>query len=83
VGGYRVDIAVRHPQDPERFVLAIECDGPNFSSAPACRDREIGRAGVLARMGWTVHRAFSAAWYKDPETELNRLVESYRAATLK
>ncbi|MGE0602055.1 MAG: DUF4011 domain-containing protein [Dehalococcoidia bacterium] len=83
VGGYRVDIAIRHPQDPERYVLAIECDGPNFSGAPACRDREIGRAGVLARMGWTIHRAFSAAWFKDPEAELHRLVESYRAATLK
>ncbi len=83
VGGYRVDIAVRHPQEPERFVLAIECDGPNFSEAPACRDREIGRAGVLTRMGWNIHRSFSTAWHKDPEAELARLLESYRAASLK
>jgi hypothetical protein len=80
VGGYQVDIAIRHPQDPERFVLAVECDGPTFFSAPAARDREIGRAGVLTRMGWKVHRAFAPAWYRDPEGELARLLERYRAS---
>ena len=82
VGGYRVDIAVRHPDDPERFVLAIECDGPNYSGAPAARDRELARAAVLSRMGWNVHRAFATNWYRNPEAELNRLLERYRQATL-
>ena len=82
VGGYQVDIAIRHPQDPERFVLAIECDGPTFYTAPAARDRELGRQGVLKRMGWNVHRVFAPAWYRNPEAELARLLEAYRAATL-
>ena len=82
VGGYQVDIAVKHPEDPERFVLAIECDGPTFYSAPAARDRELGRHGVLKRMGWNVHRVFAPAWYRNPEAELGRLLEAYRAATL-
>jgi superfamily I DNA and/or RNA helicase len=80
VGGYQVDIAVRHPEEPERFVLAIECDGPTFFNAPAARDRELGRQGVLTRMGWNVHRTFAPAWYRDPEAELARLLERYRAA---
>jgi hypothetical protein len=80
VGGYQVDIAVKHPQDPERFVLAIECDGPTFYGAPAARDREMGRQGVLTRMGWNVHRVFAPAWYRNPEAELTRLLERYRAA---
>ncbi len=82
VGGYQVDIGVRHPDDPERFVLAIECDGPTYSGAPAARDRDLGRGGCLQRMGWTVHRVFAPAWYRAPEAELNRLLERYRAATL-
>jgi len=80
VGGYQVDIAVRHPDDPERFVLAIECDGPSFFTAPACRDREIGRQGVLTRMGWNLHRAYAPAWYRHPEGELNRLLAAYQTA---
>lgn len=80
VGGYRVDIAVRHPQDPERFVLAVECDGPTYFTAPACRDRDLGHTGVLKRMGWQVHRVHAPAWYRDPEAELQRILERYRAA---
>jgi hypothetical protein len=82
VGGYRVDIAIRHPEDPERFVLAIECDGPGYWSAPAAKDRELGRRAVLTRMGWQVHRVFAPAWYRDPGTELERLLERYRQALL-
>jgi very-short-patch-repair endonuclease len=80
VGGYRVDIAVRHPQDPERFVLAVECDGPTYFTAPACRDRDLGHTGVLKRMGWQVHRVHAPAWYRNPEAELQRILERYRAA---
>lgn len=80
VGGYRVDIAVRHPQDPERFVLAVECDGPTYFTAPACRDRDLGHTGVLKRMGWQVHRVHAPAWYRNPEAELQRILDRYRAA---
>jgi len=82
VGGYRVDIAVRHPHDRERFVLAVECDGPGYSGAPAARDRELGRRAALERMGWNVHRVFAPAWLRDPHAELTRLLERYRQATL-
>jgi very-short-patch-repair endonuclease len=80
VGGYRVDIAVRHPADRERFVLAVECDGPTYFAAPACRDRDLGHTGVLKRMGWQVHRVHAPAWYRHPEAELERILERYRAA---
>lgn len=80
VGGYRVDIAVCHPSDSERFVLAVECDGPTYFNAPACRDRDLGHAGVLRRMGWQVHRVHAPAWYRNPEAELQRILERYRAA---
>uniref|UniRef100_UPI002ADE15F5 AAA domain-containing protein n=1 Tax=Tepidiforma sp. TaxID=2682230 RepID=UPI002ADE15F5 len=79
-GGYTVDLALAHPGDPERYVLGILCDGPGWWSAPACRDREIGNAAVLRRMGWRIHRVFAGAWFRDPETELARVLEAYRAA---
>jgi len=79
-GGYRVDIAIRHPEDAERFVLAVECDGPTYFNAPACRDRDLGHAGVLKRMGWQVHRVLAPAWYRNPEAELQRILDHYRAA---
>lgn len=80
VGGYRVDIAVAHPDDRERFVLAVQCDGPSYYTAPACRDRDLGHPFVLGRMGWKTHRVFSPAWYREPEAELARVLDAYKAA---
>ena len=80
VGGYRVDIAVSHPDDPERFVLAVQCDGPSFYHAPACRDRELGHPFVLGRMGWRLHRVLAPAWFRDPDGETARVLDAYRAA---
>lgn len=80
VGGYRVDIAVRHPQDAERFVLAVQCDGPTYFNAPACRDRDLSHTFVLKRMGWQVHRVHAPAWFRDPQAELQRILDHYRSA---
>jgi DNA polymerase III delta prime subunit len=79
-GGYTVDLALAHPGDPERYVLGIECDGPGYRAVPACRDREVGNPAVLRRMGWNLHRVLAAAWYRDPEAELARILERYEAA---
>ncbi|MGG5823060.1 hypothetical protein [Falsiroseomonas sp. HW251] len=35
VAGYRIDLAVRHPEETERFVLGIECDGATYHRASA------------------------------------------------
>lgn len=31
--GYRIDLAVLHPDDPNRYVLGIGCDAAMFHSA--------------------------------------------------
>jgi hypothetical protein len=31
-------------------------------------------------MGWQVHRVHAPAWYRNPEAELQRILERYRAA---
>jgi hypothetical protein len=38
--GYFIDIGVRDPAYPGRYVLAIECDGASYHSAPSARDRD-------------------------------------------
>ncbi|MGE5595129.1 MAG: AAA domain-containing protein [Hyphomicrobiales bacterium] len=77
---YRVDFAVRHPEDPERFVLAIECDGPNYQRVPTARDRDRLREQVLAGLGWRYHRIWSTDWYLRKEEEADRAVRAYQEA---
>lgn len=71
--GFRIDMAVRHPAKPGMFVLGVECDGYQYHSSPAARDRDRLRDQVLEGLGWTMHRIWSTAWYRDREIEEKRL----------
>ena len=78
--GFYIDMAVRHPADPGRFVLGIECDGAMYHCWRAARDRDKLRQQVLENRGWKLHRIWSTDWFSDPERELRRTVEAIQAA---
>jgi hypothetical protein len=74
VRGYRIDVGVRHPDLPGRFILGIECDGATYHSSKVARDRDRLRQTVLERLGWTIHRVWSTDWFRDPEGEFQALI---------
>ncbi len=67
VGGYRVDFAAAHPDDPSRMILAVEADGAAYRDSGSVRDRDRLRKEHLERLGWRVHRLWSTTWFADPE----------------
>ena len=71
--GFRIDLAVRHPAKPGMFALGVECDGYQYHSSPAARDRDRLRDQVLEGLGWTLHRIWGTAWYRDRANEEQRL----------
>ncbi|PQE01776.1 regulator [Mycobacterium sp. EPG1] len=71
--GYRIDIGLRHPAQPGIYALGIECDGYQYHSAPAARDRDRLREQVLTGLGWRLHRIWGTAWYRHRSDEENRL----------
>lgn len=75
-----VPVAVRHPSRTDRFVLAVETDGPTYAAATTGRERERIRHSQLRRLGWSVHRVWSSAWATDPEGETERLLTAYERA---
>jgi transcription elongation GreA/GreB family factor/very-short-patch-repair endonuclease len=70
---YRVDLGVRRPDDPSRFLLGVECDGAMYHSSRVARDRDRLRHSVLTDLGWKLHRIWSPAWYRDRRAEEERL----------
>lgn len=72
--GFRVDLAVQHPEDPGRYVLGIECDGASYHSTPVARARDRLREEVLEDRGWRLHRVWSTGWYRDRPRARERLV---------
>lgn len=71
--GYRIDLAVAHPDDERRYVLGIECDGATFHSARSVRERDIMRQQFLEGKGWSIERVWSRRWWRDKEAEVDRL----------
>lgn len=78
--GYRIDLVAQHPSQPGRFVLAIECDGATYQSAPTARDRDRLRQQHLESLGWRFHRIWSTDWFTRKEVELRRLLAAYESA---
>jgi very-short-patch-repair endonuclease len=80
VGGYRVDFAAAHPDDPSRMILAVEADGASYRGSGSVRDRDRLRKEHLERLGWRVHRIWSTSWFTNPDAELAKLRAAYREA---
>lgn len=78
--GYRVDVAVLDPDDPGRYVLGIETDGPSYARARTARDRDRLRTAVMANLGWRLYRIWSLDWWDDPEKEAQRVHNAVIAA---
>ena len=78
--GYRVDFAAKHPDEPGRMVLAIECDGAAYHSSQSARDRDRLRQEHLERLGWTFHRIWSQDWFTDKQAEIARAKAAYEKA---
>ncbi len=82
-GGYRIDIGVRHPGQPGAFCLGVECDGYQYHSSAAARDRDRLRAEALHALGWRLHRIWGTAWYRNRhDTEIALRAAIDRAACL-
>jgi very-short-patch-repair endonuclease len=80
--GFFIDLAVVDPRQPGRYVLGIECDGATYHRARSARDRDRLRQAVLEGLGWRIHRIWSTDWYRHPERELKRVVESIESAMI-
>ena len=78
--GYFIDLGVKDPKRPGRYLLGIECDGATYHSAQSARDRDRLRQQVLEGLGWRIHRIWSTDWFRTRDKELRKAVEAIEAA---
>lgn len=79
-GGYRIDLALVHPESPGRYVLGIECDGASYHSSCTARDRDRLRQQVLERLGWRLCRIWSTDWIRNAQRQIERVLSAYHDA---
>jgi very-short-patch-repair endonuclease len=75
VSGFKIDIGVRDPDHPQRFLAGIECDGARYHSSKSARDRDRLREEILRGLGWEIIRVWSTDWFGDPARETDKLVK--------
>jgi len=75
VSGFKIDLGIRHPDHPEKFLVGIECDGATYHSSRSARDRDRLREQVLRGLGWEILRVWSTDWFDNPDFQTQRLVK--------
>lgn len=78
--GFFIDIAVKDPEKPGRYILGIECDGATYHSSRSARDRDRLRQEVLEGLGWRLYRIWSTDWYRNPQKEMERVLAAIQQA---
>ena len=74
--GYKIDIGVVNPHNPSTYLMAIICDGYNYSLSRCARDREIIQMDVLRDLGWNIYRLWVMDWWAMKDATLKRLVSA-------
>lgn len=75
VSGFKIDLGIRHPDHPERYLAGIECDGAAYHSSKSARDRDRLREEVLTGLGWRLLRVWSTDWFDNADLQTARLAE--------
>ena len=71
--GYKIDIGVIDPKNPDQYILAVECDGATYHSSRSARDRDRLRQEILEEKGWVFHRIWSTDWFLKRDEEIEKL----------
>jgi very-short-patch-repair endonuclease len=73
MSGYRIDMAIVHPDDSSRYILGIECDGAMYHSSKNAKERDVYRQKFLESRGWTIERIWSRNWWRNASAEVERI----------
>ncbi|MFK7845244.1 MAG: DUF4011 domain-containing protein [Rhodothermales bacterium] len=70
-----IDMAVVDDKNPDAYLLGIQSDGYSYENARSARERERLQSAQLKNQGWQLHRIWSIEWFRNPQRELDRLID--------
>lgn len=75
-GSFRIDLAIRDPRDPSKYLIGVECDGATYHSSRVARDRDLLRQEILENMGWKLYRVWSTEWFQNRDSAIKLMLNS-------
>ncbi|HEY8419442.1 MAG TPA: DUF4011 domain-containing protein [Clostridia bacterium] len=73
--GYKINVAIKDPDNPQKFILGVMCDSISYSKVKTVKDREIAPFAVLKKLGWNLMRVWSLDFWDSPEKVINKIVK--------
>jgi hypothetical protein len=73
--GYRVDMAVIHPDKPKEYLAGVLFDGYNYLAGQTARDRNVVQSSVLKLLGWKIFRIWALDWWENKEQVMQALLD--------
>jgi hypothetical protein len=84
--GFRIDLAVHHPQRAEDVTVGVLCDFAQYRRAQDSVEWDLFRSAIHESQGWRLHRIWSPQYFRDAQRVLNgiaRDVKTFLAADAK
>ena len=67
--GFKIDLAILHPEVPNKYLLGILLDNKSHSSSKSSIDRLLVQEGVLELLGWKIIKVWALDWWESPAKE--------------
>ncbi len=70
---FRVDVAISHPDNPDRYILGIFCGTRNSFYSSTAEERYISQRNVLNDLGWETMNIHILDWLDNKEKAIERI----------
>ncbi len=78
--GYKLDICVIDPSQPDEYLLGVLLDGNTYRLAKTTRDRELANISVLGGLGWRIHRVWTMDYWDNSAKVMAGIVSAIESA---
>ncbi len=76
--GFKIDIGIIHPDNPQQYILGIVVDGQYYYNALTTNDREMVMPSVLKGLGWNIHRIWTIDWRENSDLIIETIIEKVK-----
>ena len=73
ISGFKVDIAVYSPENPDKYILGILCGTKNSLEKSRAEERYISQPAVLRGLGWETMNIHILDWLDNREKTIERI----------
>jgi hypothetical protein len=78
--GFCIDMALKHPIEPEGVTIGVLCDGTRYGRAADPVEWDIFRTAMLESQGWKLHRLWTPHFFRDAQRCREDILREHAAA---